>query len=417
MVQEGKLKADRRLNIKKASFFAWVWFGIIVIAALATFPDTSGSDNVQASVLKAMIEVLDSLTILAFPLVGALIVSRQPQNTIGWLLMVPTLTIPLDLFTRSQILGVTIPPSHPSIFFWMAAYLSNTTWLFAIFPVFFIALLFPTGRPLSARWRWVAAYATGIFVFFFCVAVFAKTLAPDASLYGVDWSIPNPLGFLDAGTSETAFEVWLAGVIVLALLCVASIILRYRRAAGVERKQINWLLYAIGLFGVFYIPYTLFQAWRQFLGLFVDLFLMAIPLAIGMAILRYRLYEIDMIIRRTLQYAILTGLLALVYFGVVILLQNVFDSVSGQQSPLVIVISTLLIAALFAPLRQRVQSFIDRRFYRQKYDAQQILAQFAQTARDEVGMDVLQAELLRVVQETLRPEQISVWLKPLTHNS
>jgi hypothetical protein len=189
-------------------------------------------------------------------------------------------------------------------------------------------------------------------------------------------------------------------------------VLRYRRAAGVERKQIKWLLYAISLFGIFYIPYMLFQSWgEQIWGLFINLWLIAIPLAIGIAILRYRLFDIDLIIRKTLQYTLLTGLLALVYFGSVILLQSLVENLTGEQSPLVIVLSTLVIAALFNPLRSRIQDFIDRRFFRKKYNAEQALAQFAATARDEVDMDKLTAALLRVVEESVQPEKVSMWMQ------
>ena len=398
-----------RRNVKVA-WLAWLSFGIMLVVTLVNLPNDFASSNVQGGVLIILDKILSSVAILTFPLIGALIVSRQPQNTIGWLLMVPGLVFQLDPFIRSQIAGVTSLPAHPSIFFWLAVYLSNTTWLFAIFPVFFIALLFPNGRPLTPRWRWAVTYAIGLFVFFFSIAVFDKTLAPDASTYGVNWSIPNPLGFLDV--SDTFFTIWLIGVVILTLLCVASIILRYRRASGVQRKQINWLLYAISLFGASYIPYLLFQAWGQnFWAVFVDLFFITIPLAIGIAILRYRLFDIDLIIRKTLQYALLTGLLALVYFGSVIVLQSLTENLFGEQSPLVIVLSTLAIAALFNPLRMRVQDFIDRRFYRRKYDAEQTLAGFATTARDEVDMDKLSAALLGLIEETMQPERASLWLK------
>jgi hypothetical protein len=143
----------------------------------------------------------------------------------------------------------------------------------------------------------------------------------------------------------------------------------------------------------------------------LDVLYLMPSVGLGVAVLSSRLWDIDVVIRKTLVYSLLTGLLALVYLGSVVLLQAVFGRTAGAQSPLVIVLSTLLIAAISAPLRRRVQALIDRRFYRRKYDAQQVLARFARTARDEVELDELTAELVRVVEETMRPERVAIWLR------
>lgn len=176
----------------------------------------------------------------------------------------------------------------------------------------------------------------------------------------------------------------------------------------------KWLLLATAVIVAAYLPLFLVASWENPSSIWNSFWMVAmllIPVSIGIAILRYRLFDIDVIVRKTLLYTATTALLALVFFGSVILLQRGFEAVTGQQSQLAIVLSTLAIAALFNPLRTRVQAWIDRRFYRKKYDAQQVLAQFAVTARDETDMNVLAAELVRIVDETLQPEGMRVWLR------
>jgi hypothetical protein len=207
-------------------------------------------------------------------------------------------------------------------------------------------------------------------------------------------------------------------LVFIMILAAVSLVLRYRSSGQLVRLQLRWFI----LGGFLYIILTLYPTF--FIGdtitgtgvnllIFILSFsaILLLCLAVGIAILRYRLYDIDVIIRRTLVYTILTAALGLVYFGTVVLLQTVVGRSAAEQSPLVIVFSTLLIAALFNPLRHRIQAFIDRRFFRQKYDAAQTLTNFAQTARDEVELNKLSAVLINAVEETLQPEQISLWIK------
>jgi hypothetical protein len=232
-----------------------------------------------------------------------------------------------------------------------------------------------------------------------------------------EWSYPNPIGLIQTAQVDQSavFTLFAAIMPVWVILCLAALVVRYRRAGRVERQQMKWLLLATAVFVAAYLPAFLTASWEIETSIWNVLWLAAmllIPAAIGIAILRHRLFDIDVIIRKTLLYAVLTVLLALVYFGVVILLQGLFSRLAGvEDSTLAVVISTLAIAALFTPLRRRIQDAIDRRFFRKKYDAQQVLARFAQTARNETDLDALLAELTRVVDETLQPEHVSVWLK------
>ena len=210
------------------------------------------------------------------------------------------------------------------------------------------------------------------------------------------------------------------------LASVISLVMRYRRSRGEERQQIKWIAFAASFVGLLYLIAMVcafifpsaawFQAgsplWLDLLGYAALISFTLVPIAVGFAVLRYRLYEIDIIINRTLVYGSLTISLALVYVGLVVSLQYVFRALTGADSQLVIVASTLVIAALFNPLRRRIQSFIDRRFYRSKYDARKTLEEFATRLRDETDLDSLSEDLVGVVRETVRPAQVSLWLRP-----
>ena len=265
-----------------------------------------------------------------------------------------------------------------------------------IWPLFFVWLyLFPDGRAVPRQLRWVIGPLVAVFTLLFVVSVIPGVLT---ALYASSDLIPA----LDRFGSVL--------IVPLFFLILGAQIYRYLRVSGrVERDQTKWFLFGL----------VVAVAFPLVAGLFVTLpteveviAFMAIPLGIGVGVLRYHLWDIDVIIRKALVYAVLTALLALVYFGSVVLLQRLFGSLTGvAQSPLAEVVSTLAIAALFTPLRRRIQDGIDRRFYRKKYDAQRVLSQFAQTARDETDLDALTTELARVVQETMQPERVSVWLR------
>ncbi|MBP8949218.1 MAG: hypothetical protein KBG73_10265 [Candidatus Promineofilum sp.] len=204
------------------------------------------------------------------------------------------------------------------------------------------------------------------------------------------------------------------------LISILSLLLRWRRADALVRQQLKWVVSAGVLLGatLFLGDLVVEQIWqdptvRIIVGRWlVSLGFAALAAAIFIAILRYRLFDIDLIIRKTLQYTAVTGVLLLVYFGAVVVLQQVFAGTFGWDSTPVVVLSTLLIAALFNPIRRRVQDAIDRRFFRRKYDAEKVLQQFAATARDETDLDALMAELLRVIQDTMQPASLSIWLQP-----
>jgi hypothetical protein len=268
-------------------------------------------------------------------------------------------------------------------------------------------LLFPTGRLPSKRWWPFAA----LILLAGLVLVGLLWRAPSAEFVPA----PSPFHTGDrlAGWASSATSTAIFFLMVATLISAISVLVRGLRARGQERQQFKWLGLASTLivlaifFNTELVPLlpdvldTLLEA-AAFAG---------VPLAVGIAVLRYRLWDIDVIIRRTVLYAALTALLAAVYFVLVVGLQAVFTRLTGQDSTAAVVLSTLAIAALFTPLRRAIQGIIDRRFYRRKYDAEQVLTRFAATVRDETDLDRLTAELAAVIQETMQPDHVSVWLR------
>ena len=364
---------------------------------------------------------------LAFPIVGALIASKRPHNPVGWIcLAVGLLWMLIGTFEYYSTYGVTQRGSVP--FPEAIAALNNWLWVPAVGLVgTYLLLLFPDGKLPSKRWR-PLAWLSGAVIVLLSISGF---LAP-GPLQNLE-EVQNPFGLEGQPWITYAGYALLPILPVCMLASAASLVMRYRRSGGEVRQQIKWIAFAASFMGVLYLtimsaglvsllisapetPSALGERslWGALLEDVGVLSFAGIPVAIGFAVLKYRLYDIDLLINRTLVYGSLTAMLALVYFGGVATSQAIFHTFTGQehQPQLAVVISTLLIAALFNPLRRRIQSFIDRRFYRKKYDATRTLEAFSARLRDETDLQALNDDLVGVVRETMQPVHVSLWLRP-----
>jgi hypothetical protein len=357
---------------------------------------------------------VDRLNAAAYPVVlaavsaatvGAVVASRRPRHPVGWLLLATGLTMAADLGVNGYVRYglVTRPGSLPG-----ASYLAGVS--FGIFLVWislagFVLLLTPTGSLPSPRWRWWARVAAaGPVLELLSSAVDPQPLYPEHPEVGNPLAIPIlPAVQIGVGIA--------GGAIILISLAVAavSLVLRYRRARGVERLQLRWLAFAAGLAaGLLAVAVAAGLAGRDGLVLAALATMVSLlPLATGAAILRYRLYDLDRIISRTVAYGLLTMLLGGAYAVVVLGLGQLVGQRSG-----VVAAATLAVAAVFGPARRRLQQVVDRRFNRRRYDATRTVAAFAARLRQQVDLDALSAELLAVVEMTVQPAQASLWLRP-----
>jgi len=357
----------------------------------------------------------------AFAVVGALLVAKRPSNLIGWIMAAVALMVAIFNAGGAYATYVMTTRGQPDALAVVGAWTANSYWfLMLALSLFYLPLLFPDGHLPSRRWLPVAVVAGIAMLGFVLPRALADTLpVNEAPGYRID----NPIGIEGLGPIENLpiFGVLLNGLLVIAFVGVAaSVVVRFRRSRGVERLQLKWFVYVtVVLVGGSILASVIGVAtglrWlEQFSFVLSMLALVCLPIAVGIAILRYRLYDIDLLINRTLVYAPLTAMLVLVYLGGVVSLQYAFRVLTGQGSQIAVVASTLAIAALFNPLRRRVQAFVDRRFYRHKYDAAKTLAAFSARLRNETDLDALCDDLTSLVRETMQPEHVSLWLHPDT---
>jgi hypothetical protein len=400
------------VSLRAAARLAWLLcalslaltaLSLLLLALNLSYPDTHFYDYCVDCTVSA----------ISFAPVGALIAALRPANPVGWLLCLSGLVIGINHFSAQYAIYALLaqPGSLPAgeALAWIASWIPHVT----VGLLVFVFLLFPTGRMSSRRWRWLAWLTVAILLV--DATLHAFTSGPIDHL----GPIRNPLGIEDF---SNVHDMVLLIEIPLFIAVALSPFVRVLRATGVERQQIKWFAYAvaatIGGLILYIIPGVIdTPLWFERAGFALNVAMApAIPVAIRIAIFRYRLYEIDIIINRTLVYGSLTVMLAAVYFGGVTATQAIFRTLTGQeqQPQLAIVISTLVIAALFNPLRRRIQSFIDMRFYRRKYDAAKTLEAFSAKLRDETDLNALSDDLTSVVRETMQPAHVSLWLRPDT---
>jgi hypothetical protein len=403
------------MSTRTASWLAWSLAGLCVAMFVASvvLHVLAYSSQEPTSTGDTLSELLIFLSFLAFPIVGALITSRHPKNPVGWICLA------VGLFWTLIFLGDSIPGSGPYPV--TIAALTQAIWIPPIGLLgIYLILLFPDGKLPSRRWR-PLAWLSGVVMVLASVRI---TFGP-GPLEGHP-GVRNPFGL--EGTLAWVATAGIAILLLLPLCMVASalsLVLRYRRSRGEEREQIKWIAFAASVVGLLYLiamvsSLTFSGPWGAagtplWLGLLQQASLVsftAVPIAVGFAVLNYRLYEIDLIINRTLVYGSLTVTSVALYFGSVVLLQGALRSLTGQESQLAVVASTLAIAALFNPLRRRLQGLVDKRFYRSKYDAAKTLEAFSAKLRDKTDLEALNNDLLGVIRETMQPAKASLWLRP-----
>jgi hypothetical protein len=398
------------MSRRTAAWLAWsLWALSLALTALSLLLLVLNLSRPDVPVYSFWAE--NVLFSIGYSTVGAVIVPRMSaENPIGWLFCAIGLLWAVLHFIGEYAIYTLLaaPGSLPAGE--LASWVYSWLWVPGLGFLVFLCLLFPNGRLPSTRWRWFARLS----VLLTLVGAVLAAFSPGPIVLGLP-AIRNPLGIDGLPSAYKPVQVLM---LLLIAVAVVSLVMRQLYARGVERQQTKWFTYttavaASGAIFQYIISEPLELVWLGGVAYILVLIgLVGIPISMGIAITRYRLYDIDLLMNRTLVYGSLTAMLVALYFGGIVVLQTLIVALTGQQSTLAVVASTLAIAALFVPLRRRVQGFVDRRFYRRKYDARKTLEAFSAKLRDETDLEALNSELVGVVRETMQPAHVSMWLRP-----
>jgi hypothetical protein len=376
---------------------AWVILGASVGLSVAGLAFSAANEGFNLDLIAF------ALSFFSVQIVGAILLSHRPDNSIGWIMSGLGLFVALQIFAEGYAPPDREFPAGGLVLTWMVAH----AYLFIFFSIAMLFFLFPTGSVTHPRWRLI----TRAMVMGLVISVVSLYTRPgpldDESGNGAVNPYAIDAGFLDV-MGVVGAVMLLGGV----ALSVVALIIRFRKSSGVTRLQMKWFA---GASAIFAAVLTVNLVLRNFFTLpaavdiVLSLVFALIPLSLGNAILRYRLYEIDVFINRALVYGALSAMVVLLYISFVFALQLVLDPITAD-SDFAVAASTLAVAALFQPLRSRTQAFIDKRFYRRKYDSAQALAGFGARTRDEVDLDALQQDIVSVVRTTIQPAHVALWL-------
>jgi hypothetical protein len=398
----------------RAARIAWAAFGLTAVIAVGSIVVGFADDGTRlpppdSGEVSGPGALAFGVMIVAFAALGALVASRRPRNPIAWILVVSPLCLAFTQVARDWYTHTLFadPGSLPLAggLMWAA----NWAWIPGFMPLLtLLLLLFPDGTAPSRRWRpvgWLAGLGMGLLIVGYGFAPGPLEDYP---------RVENPIGI--GGPAGDVLEVFRGiGFPCFALAAIGSmvsLVVRFRHSHGVERQQLKWMAAAAALVVAAWLVNAFFdQVVGKDISLILPLTLLALPAAAAIAILRYRLYDLGLVVNRTLVYGALSATLAGAYIGIVLLLQVALEPLTSD-SGLAIAGSTLAVAALFRPLRGRIQALVDRRFYRRRYDAARTVEGFSSRLRDEVELDALSSELREVVRDTVQPVHVSLWLRP-----